>query len=143
MKRISLFAAVTAAALCSTASVAVASPNGAHGSARISAVTKTSFEVEYNAEAYYGAVKCTGTDKVSKKFPGGKEVEICITTEGQLKRVVAGKGQKEFENSEGGKVAEWESDSGDGKKTTNYTYNVNGKLTKLKIIAIYPEEPPA
>jgi hypothetical protein len=143
MKRISLLAAITAAALCSTASVAVASPNGAHGATRISAGTKTTFEVEYDASEYYGAVKCTGTDKVSKKFPGGKEVEICLTTEGQLKHVVAGKGQKEFENGEGGKVAEWESDSGSGKRTTNYTYNVNSKLTRLKIIAIYPEEPPA
>ncbi len=50
----------------------------------------------------------------------------------------AGKGQKAFETSEGGFVEEWESDSGSGLRTTNYSYKVNNKLTKFKLVAIYP-----
>jgi hypothetical protein len=139
MRRISLLAAVTAAVIASSASVAVAAPAGAHRAATsMAAPTRTPFTAEYNASGYYGAVKCTGTHVVSKKFPGGKDVETCETTEGQLKRMVAGKGQKEFETEGGGHVAEWESDSGSAQKTTNFTYNVNKALTKFKLVAIYP-----
>ncbi|MCW3032053.1 MAG: hypothetical protein QOK19_1276 [Solirubrobacteraceae bacterium] len=142
MKRISLFAAITAAVIASSASVAVATPPGASRAAtRMAAPTKTPFTIEYNASGYYGAVKCTGTHVVSKKFPGGKDVETCETTEGQLKRMVAGKGQKEFETEGGGHVAEWESDSGSAQRTTNFTYNVNKGLTKFKLIAIYAPPP--
>lgn len=139
MKRISLFAVAMAAALGTFASTAAAAPSGARRAATVtSMITKTPFTAEYNAAAYYGAVKCTGNYVVSKKFPGGKDVETCETTEGQLKRVIAGKAQKEFEAEGGGHVAEWESDSGSGLKTTNYSYSVNKGLTKLKIVAIYP-----
>ena len=79
---------------------------------------------------------------VNKKYPGGRESETCVSTEvGGLKRMKVGKGQKAFENEEGGFVNEWESDSGDGLKTTNYEYKVNKKLTTFKLVAIYA--PPA
>jgi hypothetical protein len=139
MKRISLLAAMTAAVIASSASVAVAAPAGAHRAATVaSPTTRTTFTAEYNAAGYYGGVKCTGTRVVSKMFPGGREVENCETTEGQLKRMVAGNEQKEFETEGGGHVAEWESDTGSGQKTTNFKYKVNKGLTKFKLVAIYP-----
>ncbi len=82
-------------------------------------------------------MKCTGKTIVNKKFPFGKDVEKCETTEGTLKRMKAGKEQKAFENSGGGSVTEWESDSGSGKKTTDFSFSVNKKLTKFKLVAIY------
>jgi len=98
---------------------------------------KTSWTAEYDASSYYGPVKCTGTTTVNKKYPGGKETEVCESVGGPLVHMKAGKGQHAFENTEGGTVNEWESDSGDGKKTTEYSYSVNKKLTKFKLVAIY------
>ena len=134
MKRMTILGAVIG--LCVVAPAASADPGAGSAAASLGA-TVTTWSATYNAEAYYGAVKCTGKTKVSKKYPGGREVELCETTEGTLKRVKAGKEQKAFENSEGGTVAEWESDSGSGQRTTNYSYTVNKKLTKFKLIAIY------
>jgi hypothetical protein len=138
MKRIVLLAVMAAFAVY--ASAASASP-GATGAHRLSA-TKTEWTAEYNASAYYGEVKCKGKTIVSKKYPGGKEVEKCEAVSGTLAHMKAGKEQHAFENTEGGFVGEWESDSGSGLRTTNYTYSVNNKVTKFKIIAIYaaPEE---
>jgi hypothetical protein len=132
MKRIAMVAVALMVGVITPA--ASASPGS---SAAKRAGTSTSWSAEYDASTYYGAVKCTGRTVVNKKYPFGKDIETCESTEGTLKNVVAGSGQKTFENSEGGTVSEWESDSGDGKKTTNYSYKVNKKLTKFKLIAIY------
>jgi hypothetical protein len=143
MRRLSKFAALAAATVFvvgAFASTALASPGARH--ATRAAATSEWGPITYNAEAYYGEVKCTGKTVTSKKYPGGKDVEKCEAVSGTLAHMVAGKSQKAFENTEGGFVSEWESDSGSGKKTTEYSYNVNKKLTKFKIIAIYapPEE---
>jgi hypothetical protein len=117
----------------------VASAKPATGSDGVQAsATKTTWTAEYNAESYYGAVKCTGKTFVNKRYPGGKDVEICESVGGTLTHMRAGKHQTAFENSEGGFVNEWESDSGSGERTTNYFYNVNKTLTKFKLVAIYP-----
>jgi hypothetical protein len=134
MKRLVILAAVIAVGIVAPA--ASADP-GAGSAAHRLAGTKTAWTATYNASSYYGEVKCTGKTTVNKKYPGGREVETCETTEGALKHMKAGKGQKAFENSEGGSVAEWESDSGSGKRTTEYSYTVNKKLTKFKLIAVY------
>jgi hypothetical protein len=134
MKRIALVAvAVMVGVFTSAAAASVGASSGAHPATTV----HTSYTAEYNASAYYGGVKCTGTTITSKKHPFGRDVEICETTEGTLKNVVAGKHQTVFKNGEGGTVGEWESDSGDGKRTTNYFYSVNKKLTKFKLVAIY------
>jgi hypothetical protein len=130
MKRIAL---VAVAVLVGVFTSAAAASSGANPATTV----HTSYTAEYNASAYYGAVKCTGTTITSKAHPFGRDVENCETTEGTLKNVVAGKHQTVFKNGEGGTVGEWESDSGDGKKTTNYFYSVNKKLTKFKLVAIY------
>jgi len=133
MKRIALIAvAVMVGAFASTAS---ASP-GASSNAQRAAATKTTWTATYNASTFYGAVKCTGRTTVSNKYPFGKEVETCETTEGQLKNMKAGKGQKAFVGTET-TYEEWESDSGSGKRTTNYSYQVNKKLTKFKLFAMF------
>jgi hypothetical protein len=134
MKRIALVAvAVMVGAFASAASASI----GASGDAHRAAATKTSWTTEYNAAGYYGGVKCTGKTTVNSKYKFGKEVETCVTTEGKLSYMKAGKGQKAFENSEAGSVSEWQSDSGTGKRTTNYSYKVNKGLTGFKLIAIY------
>ncbi len=125
MKRIALVAVAVMVGVLTSAAAAPAM------------TVHTPYTAEYNASAYYGGVKCTGTTTTSKKHPFGRDVEICETTEGALKNVVAGKHQTQFKNGEGGTVGEWESDSGDGKKTTNYFYSVNKQLTKFKLVAIY------
>ena len=133
MKRIAMVAvAVVLGAFASTASASTGAVSHAHR-----AGTQTGWSAEYNATEYYGAVKCTGKTIVNKKFPFGKDVEKCETTEGTLMRMKAGKEQKAFENSGGGSVTEWESDSGSGKKTTDFSFSVNKKLTKFKLVAIY------
>jgi hypothetical protein len=138
MKRFVLSALVVAFATFS--SVASASPGAASrgvSPAVAGKTMKTSWTAEYDAASYYGAVKCTGETIVSKKYPGGKDIETCETTETILKRMTPGKGQHAFLTAEGGSVGEWESDSGDGERTTDFSYKVNGARTKFKLIAIY------
>ena len=134
MKRMVIVAAVMAVGIVAPAASADV---GAGSSAHRLTATKTSWTAEYDASSYYGSVKCTGKTTVNKKYPGGREVETCETTETTLAHMKAGKGQKAFENSEGGTVAEWESDSGSGKKTTEYSYTVYKTLKKFKLVAVY------
>ena len=134
MKRIAL---VVVLVLGVFASAANADP-GANTKARTLASTKTEWSTEYDASSYYGAVRCNGKTIVSRKFPGGKDVETCEAVSGPLTNMVAGKDQTSFKESGGGSVGEWESDSGDGKRTTDFHYSVNKKLTKFKLVAIYP-----
>ncbi len=140
MKRIAMLAAMIAAG--AFASVASADP-GTDAAAHRQAVTRTEWTAEYDAPGYYGDVRCTGKTIVNKKYPGGRDVESCEAVSGTLENVEAGKEQHAFKTSEGGTVGEWESDSGDGKRTTDYSYSVNKKLTKFRLVAIYPapEEP--
>jgi hypothetical protein len=134
MKRIALVAvAVMVGVFTSSAMASVGASTDVHRSA----TSKTEWTAEYNAPGYYGAVKCTGKTVVNKKYPFGKDSETCETTEGKFHDMKAGKEQKTFETSEGGSVGEWESDSGDGKRTTTFSYRVNKALTKFKLVAIY------
>jgi len=134
MKRIALVAVVVAVGVfTATASASTGAVSDAHRSAS----SKTFWTAEYTAGEYYGAVKCSGKTVINKKYPFGKETEKCETAEGTLKHMKAGTGQVAFENTGGGFVSEWESDTGNAKRTTNYTYKVNKKLTKFTIIAIY------
>jgi hypothetical protein len=139
MSRLSRMAAPIAVAIVAlVASASAAAAPGAHRNATpAGSATKTSWTARYDASGYYGEVKCTGKTVVNKKYPGGKDIETCEAVTGTLEHMHAGKGQTTFETSEGGTVGEWESDSGDGKRTTDFTYSVNSKLTKFKIIAIY------
>lgn len=137
MKRIALLAAAMAA--CLTASIASAHVGAGPATRKLTATTNE-WKTSYDASSYYGSVQCTGKTIVSKKYPGGRDVETCETTEGTLKRMKAGKEQHAFQ-SEGGEVGEWESDSGDGLRTTDYSYSVNKKLTKFRLVAVYA--PPA
>jgi hypothetical protein len=134
MKRIAFPAIVAVVGVF--ASAAVASPGAARHGVRPAVVT-SEWTSTYDASSYYGGVTCTGKTVVSKKYPGGRDIETCETTEGTLKNMVAGKGQHEFKVEGGGGVNEWESDSGDGLKTTDYSYKVNKKLTKFKLVAVY------
>ena len=136
LARIAAPIAVAVAALVASTG-ASAAPGAHHDATRAGATTKTSWTAQYDAPGYYGEVKCAGKTVVSKKYPGGKDIETCESVTGTLEHMHAGKGQTTFETSEGGSVGEWESDSGDGKRTTDFTYSVNSKLTKFKIIAIY------
>ena len=133
MKRIALLAVT--AVLGVSASAASATPGATSAAHRAAGVT-TTWTAEYNASTFYGAVKCSGKTTVNKKYPNGRDVETCETTEGKFKNMKAGKGQKAFVGTET-TYEEWESDSGSGKRTTNYTYSVNAKLTKFKLVAIY------
>lgn len=135
MKRITLL--VVAIVFGAFASVASAHPAATSGAAHRDVTTTTTWTKEYDASEYYGSVKCSGKTTVSKKYPGGKESEVCESVGGPFVHMKAGKEQKAFENTSGGFVNEWESDSGSGLKTTNYVYSVNKKLTKFKIVAIY------
>lgn len=138
MKRISMAAACAVAALTLLAGTGAASANPGASAQHAKAVTKSEWNAEYDAAAYYGPVKCHGKITTNKKYPGGREVETCEAVGGTLTHMKAGKAQKAFENSEAGFVEEWESDSGSGLRTTNYSYKVNNKLTKFKLVAIYP-----
>ena len=134
MKRIALIVMVVC--LGAFASAASAAPGGSAAAHRMSA-TVTEWTFEENVAAFYGGVKCHGKTVVNKKHPEGVDVEFCETTEGTLKNMTAGKGQKTFHGEGGIEYNEWQSDSGDGKRTTNYSYSVNKKLTHFKLVAIY------
>ncbi len=140
MKRgIALLAAASAVGvLAPVASARPAADVAARTSKPAIAHQTTTWTAEYDASEYYGAVKCTGRTVVSNTYPGGKDVELCETTEGTLQHMKAGREQHSFETSGGGSVGEWESDSGDGKRSTDFSYTVNRKLTKFRLIAIYP-----
>jgi hypothetical protein len=135
MKRFVFAAAALAVSAGLFTSVASASV-GAKSSSKV-ARTVTEWTATYDASQYYGGVTCTGKTIVSAKYPEGKEVETCESTELHLTDMQAGKGQTSFKNTSGGSVGEWESDSGSGKKTTDFSYSVNKQLTKFKIVAIY------
>ncbi len=102
----------------------------------VASATTTTWTASYDFSAGYGSVSCTGQTVVNKKYPYGKDVETCESTS-KFAHMKAGREQKEFALEGGGSYSEWESDSGSGKKTTNYTYSVNKQLTRFKLVAIY------
>ncbi len=128
-------AAISMLAAAPVSSAAVGHPDVHRGTQ----VKKQSvaFTTTYNASEYYGGVTCTGVHIVSAKFPGGKDAETCTTTEGKLSHMKAGAGQQAFENLSGGFTVGWDSDY-NGVYTSNYTFKVNRKLTKFKLVAVYP-----
>lgn len=105
------------------------------------------FEVEYDAEAYYGAVKCKGKHEVNEKkgYPGtetqgGRDVEHCKSTTGKPlvgltpdETVLLGMG--EFPGSSG-----WASDDPalGGEQTTDIEYTVSASAKSFKVVAYYP-----
>ena len=143
MKRISLFAtlavtaAITMGAFASVSTAAPAGGRGASAAARLAAGSRTPYVFNENVSEYYGNVTCKGIHIVNKKYPEGKDIETCKAVSGKLLHMVAGAGQKEFESASGGHVSEWLSDYNRESKTTNYSYSVNKKLTRFRIIAIY------
>ncbi|MGO9958967.1 MAG: hypothetical protein ACLP50_23880 [Solirubrobacteraceae bacterium] len=105
------------------------------------------FEVEYDAEAYYGAVKCKGKHEVNEKkgYPGtetqgGRDVEHCKSTTGKpLVGLMPGEtvllGMGEFPGSSG-----WASDDPalGGEQTTDIEYKVSSNAKSFKVVAYYP-----
>ncbi len=84
MKRFVFAAAALAVSAGLFTSVASASV-GAKSSSKV-ARTVTEWTATYDASQYYGGVTCTGKTIVSAKYPEGKEVETCESTELHLTR---------------------------------------------------------
>jgi hypothetical protein len=144
--------AVTAemAATASAIPTAGASPSlKANGLSELSAhplypSLKIAFETEYDAEGYYGAVKCKGKHEADEKvgYPGtategGRDVEHCKSTTGEPlvgltpgERVELGTGW--FPGSSG-----WDSDY-DGQAASKIEYTVSSTGKSFKLIAYYP-----
>jgi len=91
---------------------------------------------------FYGTVECHGVFIVNKNNPGGKEIEHCESKSpsGTLEGLKAG---EEGSGATGGfpypGYPLWESDDPAhvGLVTGDFTYKVNKKDTKFKLVAIY------
>jgi hypothetical protein len=102
------------------------------------------FTTEYDAEGYYGAVKCKGKHETDEKggYPGtetegGRDVEHCKSTTGKPLIGLApgeevGLGDGWFPGSSG-----WNSDY-DGQGATKIGYKVSANGMSFKLIAYYP-----
>jgi len=137
--------AATASAI-PTAGASPALKASGSGELRVLALSpslKTPFEVEYDAEAYYGAVKCKGKHETNEKhYPGtetegGRDVEHCKSTTGKPlvgltpgERVELGTGW--FPGSSG-----WDSDW-DGQAASEIEYTVSATGKSFKLLAYYP-----
>jgi hypothetical protein len=150
MKRISLFATLVVAAIVAIgafASMSIAAPGSGAKAASIRAGSKTTITVTVDPEEYYGEATCTVTRTVSKKFPGGRDKEKCVSAT-TFTNMVAGPGQTKFKgvNAEGPfEVGGWNSDF-DGKGASSFSYSVAKNLKSFKLTAVYPApepEPPA
>lgn len=128
------------AAMCITASASAAPTAGGTGAGvaqvkKLSAEPRTSipFTVEYDAEGYYGPVKCTGKHQTNpRKYTGSRDVEKCESTSPPLLTVVGHEVGEWFPGSSG-----WASDY-NGAAASSASYKVNAKATKFKIVAYYP-----
>ncbi len=95
-----------------------------------------------SAGEFYGPVTCQGVFIVDKANPGGKEIERCESNSpsGKLEGLTGG---EVGSGATGGfpypGFAGWESDDSAhaGLKTTDFSYKVNKKDTKFKLVAIY------
>ncbi len=139
--RVMIVLAAMAAMSTATASAAP-TPGGAADSAPraqvkalTSAATSIPFTAEYDAEAYYGPVRCTGKHEVNPKaYPGlSRDVERCTSTSPPLLTVVAGEMGEWFPSASG-----WDSDY-DGAAAFQASYTVNSKARAFKIVAYYVE----
>ncbi len=147
------------AMLATTAGTASASPSSASSTksalsnqgdplSRFAANTTVVFETEYDAEGYYGAVKCKIKHQTSEKneYPGtapgivpaegGRDVERCKSTTG---KPLIGLAPGEtvalggwFPGSSG-----WDSDY-DGQAASAIEYTVAASAKTFKVIAYYP-----
>jgi hypothetical protein len=111
---------------------------------RAAHVPNVSFATEYNAEGYYGAVKCKGKHETNAAlgYPGtetegGRDVERCRSTTGKPlvglmpdETVELGKGW--FPGSSG-----WNSDY-DGQAASEIEYKVSANAKSFKLVAYYP-----
>jgi hypothetical protein len=138
------------AASASAMPTAGASPSlKADGSSAVRALVatprlKAPFAVEYDAEAYYGAVKCKGTHEANEKagYPGtetegGRDVEHCKSTTGKpLVGLTPGEkvelGMGWFPGSSG-----WDSDY-DSQAASEIEYAVSKSGKSFKLVAYYP-----
>jgi hypothetical protein len=139
-----LTAAVVAAALLATSASAAPSGGTADGAsgnaqplAKFAKPTSIRFEAVYNAEGYYGPVKCVGHRQTNeKKYPGSRDREHCRSTSGKPLLTVApgehrGFGEW-FPNSSG-----WSSDY-DGKAAEKQEYTVNSNGMAFNTVVYYP-----
>jgi hypothetical protein len=133
---------LTAAAVMSITATAYAVPSTGRGVAaavqsKALGVGRTSvtFIAEYDAEAYYGPVQCSGKHQTDpKRYEGSRDVEKCESTSPPLLTVMPGEIGEWFPGSSG-----WDSDY-NGAAASSASYTVNGKATKFKLIAYYPAE---
>ncbi len=115
---------------------------------RFAPATSVHFETEYDAEGYYGAVKCKGKHQTNEKkgYPGtapgtlpaegGRDVERCKSTTGKpLVGLAPGETVAQggwFPGSSG-----WASDyDGQGASAIEYTVSANAK--SFRVVAYYP-----
>ncbi|HYM54227.1 MAG TPA: hypothetical protein VES97_02610, partial [Solirubrobacteraceae bacterium] len=105
--------------------------------------TSIPFETEYNAEGYYGAVKCKGKHQTNERkgYPGnetegGRDVERCKSTTGKpLVGLTPGETVTLggwFPGSSG-----WASDY-NGQAASGIEYTVSGAGKSFRLVAYYP-----
>jgi hypothetical protein len=138
MRRIALLVAPIVVALGLFASAASAAPGTTAKALTTAGITRevTPFEANYNVPEYYGEVHCLGNHIVSNAFPNGKDIEKCYAVTPPLLHMLAGRGQTQFENSNGEFVTGWNSDY-NGASAVSFSYNVARNLTKFSLKAIY------
>ncbi len=147
------------AIVATTAGPASASPSSAQSAnlvrsnksgplSRFAANTSVPFETEYDAEGYYGPVKCKGKHQTSEKdgYPGtapgvlpaegGRDVERCKSTTGApLIGLAPGEAVALggwFPGSSG-----WDSDY-DGQAADALEYTVSASAKSFRVVAYYP-----
>jgi len=120
--------------------------NGVH----YAKLTSVKFEASYDAENYYGPVRCLGVHQTNEKrgYPGtettgGRDVERCTSTTGKpLVNMTPG---EEGHGSFPGPANIWESDyflfiKGLSRRTYDMTYKVSANGKSFKLVAYYNEE---
>ena len=134
---------LTAVAVMSITATAYAVPStggrGGAAAARSKALgvgrTSVAFTAEYDAEGYYGAVKCSGKHETDpKKYEGSRDVEKCESTSPPLLTVVPGEMGEWFPGADG-----WDSDYNQA-AASSASYVVSANAKRFKLIAYYPAE---
>ncbi|MGO9319547.1 MAG: hypothetical protein ACLQBY_01910 [Solirubrobacteraceae bacterium] len=124
-------------------SLKAAGSSGAGSLSRSVRVPTIAFTAEYDAEGYYGAVKCKGKHETNAGlgYPGtptegGRDVERCKSTTGKrLVGLAPGETVSPggwFPGSSG-----WDSDY-DSQAATSIEYTVSGNGKSFKLVAYYP-----
>jgi hypothetical protein len=97
--------------------------------------TSVPFTAEYDAEGYYGPVKCSGKHETNPtKYPGSRDVERCESPSPPLLTVIPGEVGEWFPGADG-----WNSDY-TGAAASSASYKVNANASRFRIIAYYPAE---